>query len=712
MKNLFTLLFFILYSMGNAQTKMPASTIGAIQVIQKDLKKNNNIPSGNILKNYPIHFSGGTYFISSLCKVNSTFNKSTAVENGFKVGTVIGKIATLHVPLNLFTADFIFPGIEYIEVAEKMEPFLDGAVPDTRADSVHLGIGLPQSYTGKNVIIGIVDWGFDYSHPVFYDTSMTNYRVIAAWDQAKTSGPPPAGFSQGTVYNGETELLTAQSDTFSLVSTYHGTHVAGIAGGAGAGTPFRGVGFESDLIFSQMAGNSAYSLDAFEWMRQNANAQGKRIVINNSYGAMRTNPLDGTSLMSQAIESFIDSGMVFVFSAGNNSGVNFHIKKDYNNDSIKTKIGGFAYGSDTILWGQTISSWGEPGYNFSSRIRILGSVGQQLIQTPIMNTSTNPAFIDTFMVTGADTIWYMVTTDAAHPLNGRPQMSIDVKCTNVNFKVCMISSADSGTVHYWNTRRTIYGGGNWGNVFTYYSSIYTTSGDDNYGIGHPGLTSGVITCAAHVTNGGITSFSSKGPRMDEYQKPDISAPGNNVASSLNSYATGSFSPVTTVNFNSVNYGFIRLSGTSMSGPMVTGVVSLLLEANPNLTPQQVKDVIINTARTDSFTGTIPVTGSLRWGWGKVNAYAAVLSVFVVSVNENEKENHWNLFPNPTNELITLKGERNGTETIFIYSGDGKLIFNDKLSENTIDVSDLPAGIYFLKIRNDVGEEAFRLVKME
>ncbi|MFZ5552180.1 MAG: S8 family serine peptidase, partial [Bacteroidota bacterium] len=626
-------LLVVITSGGFSQTRFPAFTIGAMQVIQKDLDANRGIPSKKIQQCYPVNKINGNYYVSVLCKVNSSYNKTIARENGFLPGALVGNVASLSVPVELFHAQFSFPGIEYMEMAEKTEPLLDGAVPDTRADSVHLGINLPQSYTGKNVITGIVDWGFDYSHPVFYDTSMTNYRVLAAWDQAKTSGPPPAGFSTGTVYYGQTELLAAQADTFSYVSNYHGTHVAGIAGGAGAGTAYRGVGFESDLLFSQMGGNISYSLDAYDWMYRIADSLGKRLVINNSFGSYRNNPLDGTSLFSQAIESYIDSGVVFVVSAANNAGVNFHIRKDFANDSIRTRIGGFAYGGDTLLWGQTITMWGEQGHNFSNRIRILGSVGQLLVQTPVMNTNTNPAYIDTFMVTGVDTIWYIAITDSAHALNGRPQMSIDVKCTNANFKVCMISSADSGTVHYWNTRKTIYGGGNWGNVFTYYSSIYTTSGDDNYGIGHPSVTSGVISAAAHVTNGGITSFSSKGPRMDEVLKPDISAPGNNIGSSLNYYSPGTFSPIATVTFNSLNYGFIRLSGTSMSAPMITGIVSLLLEANPNLTPQQVKDALINTARTDSFTGTIPPGGSTRWGWGKVNAYAAVQSVFLVSVEE-------------------------------------------------------------------------------
>ena len=44
---------------------------------------------------------------------------------------------------------------------------LNKAVPDGRVDSVYQGIELPQSFTGEDVIIGVTDWGFDYTHPVF-----------------------------------------------------------------------------------------------------------------------------------------------------------------------------------------------------------------------------------------------------------------------------------------------------------------------------------------------------------------------------------------------------------------------------------------------------------------------------------------------------------------------------------------------------------------
>ena len=74
------------------------------------------------------------------------------------------------------------------------------------------------------------------------------------------------------------------------------------------------------------------------WMYQKAQADGKRLVINMSWGLYHFGTLDGTSLLSQAITSYTDLGVVFANSAGNNGNVNFHIKKQFNNDLLKSKI--------------------------------------------------------------------------------------------------------------------------------------------------------------------------------------------------------------------------------------------------------------------------------------------------------------------------------------------------------------------------------------
>ena len=53
------------------------------------------------------------------------------------------------------------------------QALLHHAAEDARLDSVRWAVNLPQEFTGEGVIIGITDWGFDYTHPVFYDTNIT-----------------------------------------------------------------------------------------------------------------------------------------------------------------------------------------------------------------------------------------------------------------------------------------------------------------------------------------------------------------------------------------------------------------------------------------------------------------------------------------------------------------------------------------------------------
>lgn len=707
MKNLLTLALLATTVYLQAQVAvMPAHTHAAIQVIQHELNQNRNVVSQKVMDYYPIYTDKGQYEIAVLCKVNPSFKKEDAIRDGYNVGTVIGQIVSMRMPLNRLQEGFSYPGIEYLEVAEKIAPELDEAIKDVRADKVHKGIDLPQPYTGQNVLIGIVDWGFDYTHPMFYDTLLDHSRIMAAWDQVKKSGTPPPGFSHGAAYLDADQLATAQHDTLSPLSDYHGTHVAGIAGGSGGGTKYRGMGFESDLLFSQMRNDVTSAVDAFQWMYNISQATGRRLVINNSWGNYRLFPLDGTSLMSQAIDAFSDLGVVFVFSAGNNGDINFHLKKNFAADSVKTRIMGFDYVNDRDLWGQSISMWGEAGNEFSVQLRILNETNEVLVQSELINTATAAAYQDTYLITGADTIFYHVTTDAAHPLNGRPQMTLDIKNKNAALKKILYAQAPEGIVHFWNTRLTTYGIGNWGYGFTAPKAGYV-NGDKNYGIGHPAVTNSVITTAAHQTNFLLTNFSSYGPRMDEVQKPDISAPGLDICSSFNSFSTTNLTAVTKTTFNGKEYEWVRLSGTSMSGPMVTGAVALILEADPNLSSEQVKALIINAAREDNLTGDLPDEGHNRWGHGKLDVYSAIQSITNTAVsNITESKNF--AFPNPTSDILYVTKPLEGNETYRLTGLDGRLMRTGFFS-GALHVDTIPDGMYFLNIEDDKGIESFRIV---
>jgi subtilisin family serine protease len=706
-KNIVFLLTLLFPEFLSAQkTIMPAQTLAAIEQLQESISPDRNAPSQEVIDLLPVYKEKGGLMISVMCRISDAFDPVMAEADGLIVGAMINHIATLRIPIHLLTKDFAYPGIEYLEVAEKIAPTLHEAIKDIRADLVHQGVDLPQPFTGKGVIIGVVDWGFDYTHPMFFDTSLSYTRILASWDQVKKTGTPPDGFDHGALYTGADELMAAQHDTVSPLTDYHGTHVAGIAGGSGGGTIYRGVGFESDFLFSQMRNDVSSAVEAFQWMYNVAQAQGKRLVINNSWGNYRLFPLDGTSLMSQAIEAFTDLGVVFVFSAGNNGDINFHLKKSFNSDSVRTRIMGFDYTNDKDLWGQSVGMWGEPGHAFSAQVRVLDASNQLLVKSDLWSTATATPYLDTFIVTGTDTIVIHATTDAAHPLNGRPQMTLDIRNKNAALKKILYIEADSGTVHCWNTRFTVYGIGNWGYGFTASTQGYV-NGDKNYGIGHPAVTESVITTAAHETNFLLTGFSSYGPRMDELQKPDISAPGSQIVSSFNSFSASNFLPVTTTTFNGREYDFIRLSGTSMSAPMVTGVVALLLEAAPDLSAHEVKDIIIQGARTDPNTGNIPPQGHVRWGHGKLDAVNVLQLVLNTSVTTHGKA-EYHIFPNPASEMVFTTKALQGDERYLLFDGGGKCVQRGQF-KGYIALHELPSGIYTAQIMDALGTSTFRLL---
>lgn len=707
MQKLFFLFLLSISVTANSQNViMPAQTLAAIAQIRESFQQDRGKPDQAMLDFYPIYPTAQGYQVAVLCKVNTHFNPDQARQDGMDVGTVIGKIASMRIPLSMLHEDFSYPGIEYLEVAEKVGPELLEALKDIRADLVHKGVDLPQPYTGKDVLIGIVDWGFDYTHPMFYDTTLDHTRIMAAWDQVKIIGTPPDGFSHGALHTGADELLAAEHDTLSPLTDYHGTHVAGIAGGSGGGTIYRGVGFESNLLFSQMRNDVTSAIDAFQWMYNVSQATGKRLVINNSWGNYRLFPLDGTSLMSKAIESFIDLGVVFVFSGGNNGDINFHLKKTFQSDSVRTRIMGFDYTNDHDLWGQSVGMWGEPGHSFAVQLRILDANNQIVGQSELIHTADAAPYIDTLMIIGSDTIIYHVTTDAAHPLNGRPQMTLDVRNKNADLKKILYMEADSGAVHCWNTRLTNYGIGNWGYGFTAPTNGYV-NGDKNYGIGHPGVTGGVITAAAHKTNFLLTSFSSTGPRMDDVLKPDISAPGQDIISSFNSFSSTNLTAVAKYTFNGKEYEWVKLSGTSMSAPMVTGVVSLLLEADPSLSAREVKDIITHNARQDNLTGQIGPEGHVRWGHGKLDALNVIQSLTATSIGDQPAPTYI-VYPNPTSDYLNVSKELNGTESYQLTSADGRLVSQGSLT-SSLDVRDVPPGLYNFRVEDANSVYTFRIV---
>ncbi|MDE3088227.1 MAG: S8 family peptidase [Chloroflexota bacterium] len=146
----------------------------------------------------------------------------------------------------------------------------------------------------------------------------------------------------------------------------------------------------------------------------------------------------------------------------------------------------------------------------------------------------------------------------------------------------------------------------------------------------PGFDPYVITVGAtddagtlSIADDTVPWFSSRGPTFDGFPKPDLVAPGRKIISlrALNSYLDNSLPDRRTGN------AYFRLTGTSMSSPVVAGTVALVLQKNPGLKPNQVKSILTRTAYPLGANTDVNSSGA-----GLVDAYAAVNSTFNSQAN--------------------------------------------------------------------------------
>lgn len=592
-------------------------------------------------------------------------------------------------------------------VMVKAQALLHRAVIDGRVDSVRAAVNLPQQFTGQGVIIGVTDWGFDYTHPVFYDTSMTHYRVLRAWDQFRESGPAPAGYDYGTEIVGQEALLAYQCDTSNVYDlAYHGTHCAGIAGGGGAGTQYRGIAVDAEFLFVSVGLLDEHVIDAWRWMYDVAQQEGKRLIISSSWGLYYLDNMDGTGPLAEEMQRLTDLGVVFTVSAGNNGDVNSHLMHTFTQqDTIRTQ---FAIPHSSI--GSTLTMMGDENSSFSFSLFVMDNSFNILAETPFYSTTHNQS-IESELVVGTDTISYWAVVDSLNMYNQKPEVDLMVSKKS-NYKFGLAVAAGNCEFHAWNMALIESNYGNWGGDFIRPASHPDwIAGDNLYNISTPGNIDCAITVAAHTSRyktpsgnmagGPIAEFSSSGPGFHDVMKPDISAPGKNVISAISSY-TNTFSGTytTSVQFNGRTYRFAALSGTSMSNPFVAGVAALVLQANPHLSAAQVKEILLETAYNDQYT---EQAGEIRFGHGKVNAYQAVLrALTTVGVDQYvaPKESNYTVFPNPaSNQCHITANTSSETINCQIFDLSGRLILQTTLVSgvNTLNLSTFTPGCYLLKI---------------
>ncbi|WDV46694.1 S8 family serine peptidase [Clostridiaceae bacterium M8S5] len=149
------------------------------------------------------------------------------------------------------------------------------------------------------------------------------------------------------------------------------------------------------------------------------------------------------------------------------------------------------------------------------------------------------------------------------------------------------------------------------------------SGPYKKSIGSPGAAEDAITVGNMIDVGekgfGLIYHSSRGPTKDGRIKPDITAPGTNI------YAAKS---------NSTN-GYTNKTGTSMSTPFIAGTAALMLDANPSLSPSQIKNTMGNTAIDWGVSGK-----DVDYGHGRLDAYEAIKSAGSLTGTNIDTPDHY------------------------------------------------------------------------
>lgn len=667
--------------------------------------------------------SGATQ-IRFLAKLAPGFNPSALEKEGITVGARAGNIVTLTVPVEkLHLLDNNKQILQYSISHRIAAPLCNNNRIDTRTDSVQNGWGIlgDTTYTGRGVYIGITDWGFDYTHPNYNSAGLTNLRVVKAWDHFRLEGPAPQGFNYGTEITGTTDLHRYQCDTINFYGRHtHGTHVAGICAGRGKQGNQVGQAPDANLLFCTFGLSEAEWMDGVAWMRQVAQDSARRLVVNSSWGMYSFSTLDGTSLLSQAINNWSDEGTVFCTSAGNNGTQPysaFHVSRTFRNDTIDTLRTVARRASEIYVItevGQSLILWGTEGHDFSAGVRL--QQGENIWQSPMLTTASDTIIYDTIHCNGTD-VAYRALIEHANPFDNRPHMQIDVAKSNLELQLFI--TATEGTVHAWNLATLANRAGNQGCGFTSRNREGFTDGDILYGIGEPACAAQNISVAAHTSDkrnsdttgfitGNIASFSSSGPLIDGTLKPEISAPGVAVVSSINFFTDQHYDGVMSWTLGINRYIWDKMDGTSMSCPAVTGVVALMLEANPALTVSQIREIIRTTARNDDKTGPLVETNThdLRWGWGKIDALAAVNeAVSRIGINQAETLGRkLTLYPNPACNSVVVKTGCGEREQMSVYTIDGRQVLQTPVCmEAVLDISRWERGVYIVRIGSRTGK---------
>lgn len=522
--------------------------------------------------------------------------------------------------------------------------------------------------TGKNVLVGVIDSGIDWRHKDFIKPDGTS-RIVAIWDLFDDSfaqsggriGTSPPSLTEGgdalpgTIYtNAQINAALKGNGTVNTVDNQgHGTATAGTAAGNGgaAGASYAGVAPDADLIIVKASDCGGF-VDAYifgaKWMTLTAQEMKRPIVVNQSFGGHFT-AHNGTEQEEQFLNSLTGKGIpgvIFTVSAGNEGQFSMHAtgqfgprregQADISSRAISVTIPEDRAGqSGSVLLGV-----------FDSRDE-WGAIIQPINVPAFTDKNGKPISFSLFKVDGE--LRYLLDEGVEKPEWFDAYLVEVLGNSKFGDKTDTLAlGLPPGAFRIWGfgaTAKVVNGN------FDFYAPNFRAvdfgMGTTKTGmIGSPGNASNVITVAAYNfrnswrnTVGGETRFnfnigeiadysSPGGRRADGVYKPDIAAPANYTISPLSSTADPdskscegeSMAASLGKSFVTADGTHIAWNGTSASSPFTAGVIALMLQKNPTLDAEQVRQILIKTAKSGGIVGAVP---NPNWGYGMLDAAAAL-----------------------------------------------------------------------------------------
>lgn len=583
---------------------------------------------------------------------------------GVTVGTCIGRVATLRVPASRLRDLSDLAGIESLSANRRHQVSCFNTRLETGVCQIHdasWSTTQQISYTGKGVLLGIIDTGIEYNHLNFLDPETGATRLKGAILYRPEEG---AADSVREYYTEPQQIDTLTTD---CVTNAHGTHTAGVAGGSYLALGQQGMAPEADLM---LCGTSVLEddrlIDALVQTFARAEELDEPCVVNLSIG----NPVgwkDGLSPLNLVCDALTEggeaSGRIIVFSAGNDGAKSYvvnhkfldaepvyvllepHMQKGeafyfnpnldvYCSDSLPLTLEYQLY--DTLChafsplpFEQHLLDTLEAGHD-SRRHLIIDADTCCLTPYPhnllACRIQGNPGTTFSLYYINNVSVSYAILPreDEYHWLHGSPEGSISDLCTTPSvLSVGAYSAVDSlvnvfGRVH------------------------------------HP-----VAPC------GQVCDFSSYGFSAQGQPYPDVLCPGASVVSSFSRfwadkvayyYTNGRYldSPmmyVQTPDSEGPTYYWIHAVGTSQSSPVLAGIIALWLQACPTLSVRQIREILQQTAVFDNACVQAP-GGAIQTGFGKVDAVAGLQAVLSQSSSPIIS-----LTPQPTDTYYNLQGQK-------------------------------------------------------